>query len=120
LSGPSVLECADCGRPWDDATEPRWRARLSDDGTGCTSFYCSDCMQLRALRAQPLYSLQFEFRDGRWSVGETRLPERPKLGDVIDVGGDGTWEVCGSKLVHVRPANKPPREFFVCRPAVAA
>ena len=65
-----------------------------------------------------LYSFKLVFPDGRWSVGEKQLPDPPSEGDLVafdGVGGD--WRVEGQQFVGVRPAGKPPREFFVCAPA---
>jgi hypothetical protein len=115
-----ALFCAECGRAWHDESEPRWRAVLSADGMGTTVFYCADCMHARQLRKLPLYSLQLDYVDGRWNVAETRLPAPPQPGDVIHLAGDEPWEVYGTKHVPVRPAGKPARQFFVCRPAALA
>jgi hypothetical protein len=64
-----------------------------------------------------LYWFKLQFADRRWSVQEKDLPAPPATGDRVDLGADGIWQVCGSESVHVRPAGKPPREFFVCAPA---
>jgi hypothetical protein len=89
---------------------------LSDDGSGTIVYTCAPCVE----RRQPLFSLQLEYVDGRWDVAEKRLPVAPQPGDVIRLGSDEPWEVCGTRDVPVRPAGKPPRHFFVCRPALAA
>jgi hypothetical protein len=68
-------------------------------------------------RDSELYSFKLVFPDGRWSVGEKELPNPPHQGDVVDFDGFGGWRVEGQQLVGVRPAGKPPREFFVCAPA---
>ena len=39
-------------------------------------------------------------------------------GDVLGFAGYGDWRIEGSQRVGVKPAGKPPREFFVCAPAV--
>jgi hypothetical protein len=114
------LSCAECGRCWCDESEPRWRAVLCDDGSGATVFYCCECWSARQQRTLPIYSLQLVGTDGRWNVAETRLAAPPRPGDVIRVGGDAPWQVCESRQVPVRPAGKPPRQFFVCRPAALA
>ncbi len=115
-SSPATLFCSDCGRAWSHESAPRWRACLSDDGTGGIVFTCAPCVE----RLQPAYALQLEYVDGRWDVAETRLPTPPCQGDVIRLAGDESWQVCGSREVQVRPAGKPPRQFFVCRPALVA
>jgi hypothetical protein len=56
------------------------------------------------------------FPDGRWSIDEKQLSAAPHEGDVLDFAG-GDWRIEGSERVGVRPAGKPPREFFVCAPA---
>jgi hypothetical protein len=68
-------------------------------------------------RDSELYTFKLVFPDGRWSVGEKELPGPPHQGDVVDFDGFGGWRVEGQQLVGVRPAGKPPREFFVCAPA---
>jgi hypothetical protein len=115
-STPTSLFCSDCGRTWADVSAPRWRASLSDDGSGLIIYTCAVCIE----RRQPLFSLQLEYVDGRWDVAETRLPTAPQTGDVIHVRGDEPWTVCGTRNVAVRPPGKPPRQFYVCRPALAA
>ena len=62
------------------------------------------------------YCFKLVFPDGRWSLDEKQLPAVPHEGDVLDFGG-GDWRIQGSQRVGVRPAGKPPREFFVCAPA---
>jgi hypothetical protein len=64
------------------------------------------------------YWFKLEFPDGRWSVQEKELAAAPGTGDCVDLGADGRWQVQGSRLVPVHPSGQPPREFFVCRPAV--
>ena len=72
----------------------------------------------RGMQAMPQrYSFKLVFPDGRWSVDEKELPGPPHEGDVVDFDGFGGWRVEGQQLVGVRPAGKPPREFFVCAPA---
>jgi hypothetical protein len=68
-------------------------------------------------RDSVLYSFKLVFPDGRWSVDEKELSDPPHEGDVVDFEGFGGWRVEGQQLVGVRPAGKPPREFFVCAPA---
>jgi hypothetical protein len=113
---PTSLFCSDCGRSWTDESAPRWRASLSDDGSGAIVYTCAPCIELR----QPLFSLQLEYRDGSWNVAETRRPTPPEPGDVIQLAGDESWEVYDSRHVPVRPSGKPPRQFFVCRPVAFA
>ena len=62
------------------------------------------------------YCFKLVFPDGRWSIDEKQLPAVPHEGDVLDFAG-GDWRIEGSQRVGVRPAGKPPREFFVCAPA---
>jgi hypothetical protein len=62
------------------------------------------------------YCFKLVFPDGRWSIDEKHLPAAPHEGDVLDFAG-GDWRIEGSQRVGVRPAGKPPREFFVCAPA---
>jgi hypothetical protein len=64
------------------------------------------------------YCFKLVFPDGRWSIDEKQLPAAPHEGDVLDFAGYGDWRIQGSQRVGVRPAGKPPREFFVCAPAV--
>jgi hypothetical protein len=61
-----------------------------------------------------VYSLKLEFPDGRWSVDEKQLPERPRVGELVEHGA--WWRVRDIVTVPVRMARKPDREFFVCRP----
>jgi hypothetical protein len=63
------------------------------------------------------YCFKLVFPDGRWSIDEKQLPAAPHEGDVLDFAGFGDWRIQGSQRVGVRPAGKPPREFFVCAPA---
>jgi hypothetical protein len=71
------------------------------------------------LRLNPArYSFKLVFPDGRWSVDEKRLAIAPREGDVVAIDGFGNWRIQGSERVGVKPAGKPPREFFVCAPAV--
>jgi hypothetical protein len=63
------------------------------------------------------YCFKLVFPDGRWSVDEKQLSAAPHEGDVLDFAGSGDWRIQGSQRVGVRPAGKPPREFFVCAPA---
>jgi hypothetical protein len=63
------------------------------------------------------YCFKLVFPDGRWSIDEKQLPAVPHEGDVLDFAGYGDWRIEGSQRVGVRPAGKPPREFFVCAPA---
>jgi hypothetical protein len=62
------------------------------------------------------YCFKLVFPDGRWSIDEKQLLSAPHEGDVLDFAG-GDWRIQGSQRVGVRPAGKPPREFFVCAPA---
>jgi hypothetical protein len=64
------------------------------------------------------YCFKLVFPDGRWSIDEKQLPAAPHAGDVLDFAGFGDWRIEGSQRVGVRPSGKPPREFFVCAPAV--
>ncbi len=63
------------------------------------------------------YCFKLVFPDGRWSVDEKQLATAPHEGDVLDFAGFGDWRIQRSEQVGVRPAGKPPREFFVCAPA---
>ena len=63
------------------------------------------------------YCFKLVFPDGRWSIDEKQLSVVPHEGDVLDFAGFGDWRIEGSQRVGVRPAGKPPREFFVCAPA---
>lgn len=63
------------------------------------------------------YTFKLEFPDGRWDVEERRLDHPPAVGEVVDLERFGAWRVRGSQFVRPRPAQKPPREFFVCAPA---
>jgi hypothetical protein len=65
------------------------------------------------------YCFKLVFPDGRWSIDEKQLPAAPQKGDVLDFAGYGGWCIQGSQQVGVRPTGKPPREFFVCAPAVS-
>jgi hypothetical protein len=70
-----------------------------------------------ALREDVRYVFKLVFPDGRWSIDEKRLADRPTEGDVVVFEGYGGWRIEGLDKVGVRPAGKPPREFFVCAPA---
>jgi hypothetical protein len=73
---------------------------------------------VQVMQREPVrYSFKLVFPDGRWSVGEKQLPHGPHEGDVVVFEGYGGWRIEGSQSVGVRPAGKPPREFFVCAPA---
>ena len=61
--------------------------------------------------------LKLQLDDGRWTVDYRPLPERPQLGDVIELAQRSRWRVCGTELVWPRPARAPRREFLVCAPA---
>jgi hypothetical protein len=63
------------------------------------------------------YCFKLVFPDGRWSVDEKQLPVAPQAGDVLGFAGYGDWRIESSERVGVKPAGKPPREFFVCAPA---
>ena len=63
------------------------------------------------------YCFKLVFPDGRWSVDEKQLPVAPQAGDVLGFAGYGYWRIESSERVGVKPAGKPPREFFVCAPA---
>ena len=65
------------------------------------------------------YCFKLVFPDGRWSRDEKQLSADPREGDVIEIDGYGDWRIQGSQSVGVRPAGKPPREFFVCAPVAA-
>lgn len=54
------------------------------------------------------------FPDGRWNVAERVLDAAPRVGDVVSFDDGSRWRVRDSQLVKPRPAQKPPREFFVC------
>jgi hypothetical protein len=62
------------------------------------------------------YCFMLVFPDGRWSVDEKQLGERPRNGDVLSFDGYGEWRVQGTHRVMPRPAGKPAREFLVCAP----
>jgi hypothetical protein len=62
------------------------------------------------------YWFKLEYPDHRWTVQQKLLPSRPSEGDCVDLGDDGQWRVLRTTSVHVRPAGKPDREFFVCIP----
>jgi hypothetical protein len=73
---------------------------------------------VQVMQREPVrYSFKLVFPDGRWSVGEKQHADRPHEGDVVVFEGYGGWRIEGSQSVGVRPAGKPPREFFVCAPA---
>ncbi len=63
------------------------------------------------------YCFKLVFPDGRWSLDEKQLAAAPRAGDVLDFEGYGDWCIQSSQSVGVKPAGKPPREFFVCAPA---
>ena len=63
------------------------------------------------------YCFKLVFPDGRWSIDEKQLPTAPHEGDILDFAGYGDWRIQGSQQVGVRPAGKPPREFFACAPS---
>jgi hypothetical protein len=63
------------------------------------------------------YCFKLVFPDGRWSIDEKQLSAAPQAGDVLDFAGYGDWRIQTSQRVGVKPAGKPPREFFVCAPA---
>jgi hypothetical protein len=63
------------------------------------------------------YSFKLVFPDGRWSIDEKQLAATPREGDVLDFEGYGDWRIQSAESVGVKPAGKPPREFFVCAPA---
>jgi len=63
------------------------------------------------------FCFKLVFPDGCWSIDEKQLEVAPHEGDVVDFAGYGDWRIQGSQQVGVRPAGKPPREFFVCAPA---
>jgi hypothetical protein len=66
---------------------------------------------------QPVrYDFKLVFPDGRWSIDEKQLLDRPAAGDVVVFEGTGGWRIESQQRVQVRPAGKPPREFFVCAP----
>jgi len=70
-------------------------------------------------RLNPMrYCFKLVFPDGRWSVDEKQLTMEPREGDVVEIDGQGNWQIQGYELVGVKPAGKPPREFFVCAPAL--
>jgi|SRR6266508_4944976 hypothetical protein len=64
------------------------------------------------------YCFKLVFPDGRWSVDEKQLADTPCRGDVVEIDGLGNWRIEGSERVGVKPTGKPPREFFVCAPAL--
>ena len=63
------------------------------------------------------YFFKLVFPDGRWCIDEKQLAAAPREGDVLDFEGYGDWRIQSSESVGVKPAGKPPREFFVCAPA---
>jgi hypothetical protein len=64
------------------------------------------------------YWFKLVFPDGRWSVDEKQLADRPHDGDVVAFDAHGIWQVqIGTQRVMPRPAGKPPREFLICAPA---
>lgn len=65
-------------------------------------------------RTQAPFWFKLEFPDGRWNVAERRLEAAPRVGDVVSFDDGSRWRVRDSQLVKPRPAQKPPREFFVC------
>jgi len=69
------------------------------------------------LRNPVRYCFKLVLPDGRWSVNEKQLASPPSKGDVVGFEGCGDWRIQGSQSVGVKPAGKPPREFFVCAPA---
>ena len=69
------------------------------------------------LRNPVRYCFKLVLPDGRWSVNEKQLSSPPSKGDVVGFEGCGDWRIQGSQSVGVKPAGKPPREFFVCAPA---
>jgi hypothetical protein len=69
------------------------------------------------LREPVRYSFKLVFPDGRWAIDEMQLADRPVAGDVLEFENFGGWRIEGEQRVGVKPAGKPPREFFVCAPA---
>jgi hypothetical protein len=69
------------------------------------------------VRQKVRYVFKLVFPDGRWSIDEKQLADRPAAGDVVVFEGHGGWRIEHEDRVGVRPAGKPPREFFVCAPA---
>jgi hypothetical protein len=63
------------------------------------------------------YSFKLVFPDGRWAIDEKQLIDRPNAGDVVEFENFGGWRIESEQRVGVKPAGKPPREFFVCAPA---
>ncbi|HZR96056.1 MAG TPA: hypothetical protein VFA56_10195 [Gaiellaceae bacterium] len=100
------------GLETDDERQRRADALLHIEG------YTALLRQPTTLSMHPAarYSFKLVFPDGRWSIDEKQLPARPAEGDVVVFAGTGGWRVEGHQHVSVRPAGKPPREFFVCAP----
>ena len=69
------------------------------------------------LRKPVRYCFKLVLPDGSWSINEKQLASPPSEGDVVGFEGCGDWRIQGSQFVGVKPAGKPPREFFVCAPA---
>ena len=63
--------------------------------------------------APDFYAFKLELPDGRWNVDEKRLPERPRVGEIVEFGA--WWQVRGVQRVRTPVRRKPDRELFVCK-----
>jgi hypothetical protein len=68
-------------------------------------------------RRENMFTLKLEFPDGRWDIDETPLGTAPRVGEFVDLGQRGRWQVKGSQVVLAAIKSRLEREFFVCTPA---
>jgi hypothetical protein len=66
------------------------------------------------------FAFKLEYPDGRWDVDETSLGTPPRVGDFVELGLRGRWQVLGIQLVRAAIAARVEREFFVCAPSGGA
>ena len=61
-----------------------------------------------------VFTLKLEYDDGRWELDELRLGTPPRVGEYIELGRRGRWQVLGSQVVVAAIRKRVEREFFRC------
>jgi hypothetical protein len=60
------------------------------------------------------FTLKLEYPDGSWDIDEARLGTTPRVGEYVDLGERGRWQVRGSRVLLAAIRTRVEREFFVC------
>jgi hypothetical protein len=103
---------ADPGRH--DAAVAQFRVYLALLGAVVTPVPGDPVVSAQAARLQFRFMLKLEYGDGSWDIEEAQLGSPPRVGEYVDLGVRGRWQVRGTRVLLAAIQSRVEREFFVC------